>query len=664
MKQVLLGLFLASSLLAVPEGGVPVPLRTGNTTLPVGATFLDRYRNLSLRQWIDEFDEMRRNGISHVFIVSAGTLGASPGTIENPIYPSQYATQSGARDLLGLWLQLASERDMFIHVGSLQTRGDWTTGAEFVNLRATNVSMYREIIQRYRSHKSLVGAPFAQELWVNWAWTEKVVSGRDYPGSIIASQFIQDIRQLCRETGKCLVTSSAPVFKKQSQGTMRGLAVGEIGNAVQEILRLAPFDLLMLQDGIGVGTQTGSTPLSELEQYLLNARAGADSTGTEFWVVPEFFEDDLLVAQGNPNRPRHAFRPASIERIAAQIAAATPHVRGMCMWTFGDHMSSMATYEPVAARALSFAYRARYDSRFSNPAPVQVISYQYQYGLKPHSSLPDSTWSPKLTDDRGLGYNAFIGETPDYGWNNLHGPDAGVGFMATTTGSNTKPLFEFLPNTKVGRIEIAYRTGWGAIAPSTLEAVEVSNNGINWTTATVQSRVRPVTDTEFGVTWSVMNINAQGRYVRLTIPFSKAGWYVIGEVRFFGERDPNPATSNLTMSFDKPPANRPWFVPGEKVNVRWNLSGPKVEGLNTFIVLESAMYGSRYIDFSQKYICESACGVFVGTRGAVSHNGENSYEFVVPQVWMGFTFRIGIITMGPESVHHWLSSTETIDVMP
>ncbi len=657
----LLGLLLASSLFAVPEGGVPVPLRTGNTTLPIGATFLDRYRDLSDTQWRQEFDEMRRHGISHVFIVSAGTLGASPGTIESPIYPSAMAAQSGARDLLGLWLQFASERDMFIHVGSLQTRGDWTTGAEFVNLRATNMAMYREIIQRYRSHKSLVGAYFAQELWANWALTEKLVNGRDYPGNIVASEFVRDIRQLRLETGKGLTTSFAPVFKKQAQGAMRGLAPIELGNAMVEILRLAKFDLAMLQDGIGVGTQTGSAPLEELGQYMQQARAGADSSGTEFWSTVEVFTDDQNIAWGSAARPRHAFRPASIDRIAQQITAATPHVRGMCMWTFGDHLSSMATYEPVAARALGSAYRARYDARFTNPALLQVFNYLYQYGIPPHSSLADPM-KLKLTDGRGLGYNAFINGSPDSGWNNQYGPDAGVGFMASGP-SNTKPLFEFLPNTKVGRIEIAYKTGYGAIAPSTLEAVEVSDNGINWTTVLPQSRVRPATDAKFGVTWSVMNINAQGRYVRITIPFAKVGWYVIGEVRFFGERDPNPPTHSLTItSLDKPPATKPWFVPGDRVKVRWNLTGPKVEGSNTWIVLESDRYGFRSVDFEQKVICGTPCGVFLATKGAITHNGENFYEFVIPQVMMGPTFRVGIITMGPENVYNWLSSTETIDV--
>lgn len=592
-----------------------VPSRTLNSPLPVGATFLDRYRDLSDFQLKAEFDEMRSFGISSVILVSAGTLDVTGTKIDNAAYPSAYASTSGNRDLLKTILSLAAERDMWVYVGSLQTRGDWTTGAEFTALRTMNMNVYREIIQRYGSYKSLVGAYFAQELWVNWAWTEKMVNNRDYPGSVIASQFIRDIRQLKLETGKQLVTANAPVFKKSPQGSMLGLHYNEMSNAVNEILRLAAFDLLILQDGIGVGVQTGSAPLSELALYVQAARNGTSVNGTTLWAGTEFFEDDINVAPNVNSRPRHAFRPANVDRIAAQITAEQPYAEGFCMWTFGDHLSSRATYEPVRASRLAQSYRARYDSRVSLPLRINPLSYEY-VGLQPNASYPDNS-KTKLLDGAGVGYNAYVNGSLDSSWNAQNGPDAVVGFYTSTSAANFAVIFDLGISQKIGQVKVMLRNMGTPSAKTTFPYVYVSNDKASWVRITEDSRRYVASENAFGPVWDVNNLRAEGRYLRLLMPITQAGWLMIGEVEIYGEREGSPAPRSVAITQD---AVWSWGR-SESKEVVWNIQGPKIDQDNTSISLVGLCDPNTIVPCGTSYAV---------SLGATSSLGENRYGIKVP----------------------------------
>lgn len=61
-------------------------------------------------------------------------------------------------DRLETILTLADQRQMKVHLGSLQTETDWSGGAEFTALRTYNQRVATEIVQRYGSrHPSLQG---------------------------------------------------------------------------------------------------------------------------------------------------------------------------------------------------------------------------------------------------------------------------------------------------------------------------------------------------------------------------------------------------------------------------------------------------------------------------------------------------------------------------
>ncbi len=638
-------LALSTAVFGMPEGGMLVPGRTGSTLLPMGAAYLRVDRQLSDSGWKREFEKLRVLGVTKVILGSVGKLSESGTQIENPAYPSVYSASGGNRDLLGWLLQLASERDMHVHIDSLESRGNWTSMPESGDLREMNRKMYREIISRYKFQKSLVGANFSIPLWLNRIWDYKK-NGKTYPGNIVASEFVIDIRQLGRETGKQLVSSVSTAFNKYANAEegMEGLTPLETGSAMNALVELAPFDLVLLQDGIG----TGTVPLSELSQYMEQAGSGARMRGSEFWGMVQLYYNDLNVNPGSIIRPPHAFRPAEIGRIAEQILAIKPHAQGICMSDFG-YMSDVATYEPVAASRLAAQYLAKYDSRVPLLNLLQVSNYQY-VGAEPFPTFADP-YGRKLINGRGVG-----AKTGDLSWDNEFGPEAVAGFYTSTANPEFSVVFDLGSTQTVGQIRVMHRVGGSPSGKvSSKAAVYASHDKITWVEVRQDSREFAREDDSFTAAWDVFNIHARARYFKLSLPMQSAGWYLLGEVEFYSQRNPVYSKPEIKL----PELGKQNWTIGQTVEVTWNYDGPLTQA-NTWIVLMSVQWGGIYRLPLSAGFCGQICGQHIITKGAVTANGNNSYRFKMPE--LPGAYWVVLLTEGPGNIILRGESEYVVDV--
>lgn len=124
-----------------------------------------------------------------------------------------------------------------------------------------------------------------------------------------------------------------------------------------DILGASAIDVLLFQDGIGVGKLT----LAELDPYLAAVSEATHSANRTLWVVVETFErtdngDDTFTA-----------RPASLGRIEAQLAVAAIHADTLIAFSVPEYMTPLGG---PAATALFRRYRDAVIAPSQPPAAV------------------------------------------------------------------------------------------------------------------------------------------------------------------------------------------------------------------------------------------------------------------------------------------------------
>ena len=354
MRRYLLTILLAT--VASATGFAGTATTSAESRIPLRGSFLTFDRELPRELWAKEFDHMQAVGMDTIVVLAVGHLRSNSAdpmryspSADGLLYPSRWAPTPNARadDRLETILSLADQRGMKVHIGSLQTESDWTTGLEFAALREYNKRIATEILERYRTHPSLVGWYFPQELWMNWV----KYYGRDYYGTAVLRDFVADMKRIDPDK----ITAATVVFKKEGDGLMPPLTAGDLESVMTNFLQTTRVDILMPQDG--VGAMAGAAPITELPAYfaaMANARNEA-GVGTVLLAIIETFT-------AAPDLSRDRYPPASISRVEEQLNAVRPYVSGSISWIFGHDMSPQATYYPEEAAALYRDYRARYAS--------------------------------------------------------------------------------------------------------------------------------------------------------------------------------------------------------------------------------------------------------------------------------------------------------------
>lgn len=504
---------LAAMLLVVePASGVSYPVR---------GSFFNFYRNMSQELWGRELDRMVLLEMDTIVISSVGRLrpGASGPVCQldtaGMLYPSLYAQSQNPpiEDRLGMILQLAQQRGMSVYIGSLITAGDWTTGMEFSMLRTCNKSVAAEILLRYPGQAATVkGWYFTQELWLNWA-KYYILNNGFYYGTDVLRDFVTDMKSV----NPAKLVSFAPVFKKTIPGgnpVMLDLTPQEAKVQLREMLTISQADLAMPQDGIGVGTVTGSPNITEVGAYYQEMRQGADEAGKTLWCTVETFT--AIAGLSNDKYP-----PAGMARVSSQLGAIGPHVLGFVEWIFGNDMSPEATYYPVEASALYRDYswyQIEAPSLNRSPITSMVLS------RSPEPEYPDAVPS-KLTNQAGGGFYP----TQEH-W---------VGFRMDTNPTLTITLdLGQVRNLRYVRV-LSQSQNSGAIRHPVSMSVEVSPNGNIYTPYGVAFTNYPGNTPDFSIFWGEVVESKNARYVRVTLS-SGPGWLLLSEVEVIHHQNTSP----------------------------------------------------------------------------------------------------------------------------
>ncbi|MEO7142756.1 MAG: DUF4434 domain-containing protein [Bryobacteraceae bacterium] len=502
---------------------------TSGSYFPVLGTFLNFYRDFTPELWGMEFDFMRQVDINTIVVVAVGHLQSDSSdplgfsvAPDGLFYPSNWVNPASrpTTDRLEMILTLADQRQIKVHLGSLQTAADWSDGTQWTALRAYNQRVATEIVQRYGSrHSSLQGWYFTQEIWMNWVKYYMLNSG-SYYGTTLMANWVADMKQI----DATKTTTAAVVFKEYGQSSMPGMTTSELQTYMTALLQATHLDLMMPQDGIGAGA--GAPSLSDLPGYFSAMASAINTAGSHaaLWSTTETFVS-------NPDLSNDRYPPADVLRIDSQVNSIQPYVSGYVRWIFGDDMSPQATYYPVEASALNRNYQSRFKPQSSpnwNIFPLQ--SYQ----CIPSPSYPDTPGAPKLSDRTGGGYNGY--SLADW-----------LGFRVEDSGGTIRVVGDLGSALQIRSVR-ALTQSWiasGIYHPRSM-TVEVSPNNTDWTTLGTTSAF-PSDTQDFAVMWGEVDGFATGRYVRWT--FTHTAWLFLAELEVLGSPGaPPPPNVGIALS--------------------------------------------------------------------------------------------------------------------
>lgn len=474
-------------------------------------------RNMTAQAWEKELSQQYAAGQRIIILPGCGRLMPSAtdstGYTVDPkslIYPSfQFPALPPVADNLDMLLSAADQLfGMQVYIGSLQTYGDWSTGAEFAALHKYDPIVAREIIALYGSHPSLRdrGWYFSHELWLNWV----KYYGSSYYGIGELATYVASMKNI----DAIAQVVSAVVFKEQPNGSMPGLSPKENGAMLAILVEKSDVAVVAPQDG--AGAQAGAPPISMLASYyaaMHNALANPINSGkVQLWSTLETFQ-----AQFAGTESANGWQPAPLTRILQQVAAEKLYVSQIVEFMYGWDMSEFATYTPVEADTLLTQYLYQYGIAFSGKLPLtgEVVSYS----IAPSSSYPDGIPS-KLTNGTGGGFGQQLVDD----W-------VGIESTQSNTVTVTVDLGSIQSITGV-HILFAGETISGIYFPQNVIVQYSNGNGI-WSILGNPAGQNVGIDTPslYGVGWVQADANQalSARKVRVIATFSE--WLFLGEIK-------------------------------------------------------------------------------------------------------------------------------------
>jgi hypothetical protein len=222
-------------------------------------------------------------------------------------------------------LSLADERGMTVMVGLAHDSAFWSKVARDPSLvevylkilHSRSKSVARELLPLVSAHRSFGG----------WYITEEIEDGtwKDPRARRVLFDYLGRLATSLR----ALRPGSKVAISGFSNAETQPSTFGDFWTA---LLRAAPIDVLMFQDGIGAGKQR----LSFLPLYLAAARTAAQSNGRELQVIVEVF-------QQLTDEPAFKAVPAPLDRVVRQIevAAAYSAPRGPIAFSMPEYLTPL-----------------------------------------------------------------------------------------------------------------------------------------------------------------------------------------------------------------------------------------------------------------------------------------------------------------------------------
>jgi hypothetical protein len=127
-----------------------------------------------------------------------------------------------------------------------------------------------------------------------------------------------------------------------------------------DVLGASAIDILLFQDGIGVG----KLPFAELDGYLAAVQQATRWADRSLWVVVEIFE------QVEGNTGGFAARPAPLARIQSQLAVAAAHADTLVAFSVPEYMTELGG---AAAAELFRRYREEVIAPKGPPAELEPL---------------------------------------------------------------------------------------------------------------------------------------------------------------------------------------------------------------------------------------------------------------------------------------------------
>jgi hypothetical protein len=237
-------------------------------------------------------------------------------------------------------LTLADELGMTVSVGLAHDPAYWTkvarnpevTEVYLRTLRARSEGVAKELVPLVGKHRSFRG----------WYITEEIEDAT-WKKPDARSVVIAHVRELA---------TNLRALKPDATIAISGFSNAEttpatFGQFWSDLLRAAPVDVLLFQDGIGVGKQA----LSSLPLYLAAARDAASRNGRQMQVVVEIFQQVTTT-------PAFVAVPAPLDRVTRQIdvAATYSSAPGPIAFSIPEYMTPLGGPD---AQRLFEAYLAR-----------------------------------------------------------------------------------------------------------------------------------------------------------------------------------------------------------------------------------------------------------------------------------------------------------------
>lgn len=300
----------------VPESGKEASIwkkDTVNPSLLEGSFFQPSLvLNWTNADFAAEFDVMRSLGMNH--IIWQWTIDSKEKQACYPTVLPGYS-QLSPRDLVGISLEEAEKKGLKVWIG-LNCNDDWFT--------------YYANNEKWLANETSLSISMVQELWCRYgpAYTD-TIAGFYLPLEVDNVHFKNKERQsrmakAYKELAEMIhVTTSKPVMIAPFFNEGRGQDARTYAEMWGNILKVAPIDVIALQDGIGCEHASVSSIGNWLE--ALGTKIREIRPATELWSDLETFTTKL--------------QSAPIERVISQIQAEKQYVTKITSFSFNHYDS-------------------------------------------------------------------------------------------------------------------------------------------------------------------------------------------------------------------------------------------------------------------------------------------------------------------------------------
>jgi hypothetical protein len=305
---------------------LPFPAQAHQPASPdqLDGTFIqlwNKHGDWSASQWEELFQSFERMGLSK--LVVQWTLHDETAYYDSSTY------ESVAHPPLELILEMADRHGMSVFLGLAQDSAFWMkigrdprlVEVSLQRLRLNSQSVARELAPLVRKHASFAGWYLSEEI-DDSSWLEPERRG-------VLKKHLAEMAEFLHNLSPAIPVAISGFSKANCDPVA-------LEGFWKDILREAPIDLVLFQDGIGAF----HLELPYLAPYLAAMHRAVESEGRGLIVIVEVFQqvdDDPL------NREPFRAEPASMDRILRQLKIAAPYSQaGMFAFSVPDYMSPVA----------------------------------------------------------------------------------------------------------------------------------------------------------------------------------------------------------------------------------------------------------------------------------------------------------------------------------